>query len=360
MRKAPLILIALIAVGMSVYAGGTKENAAPAPNKANANFLAGEVTDTGGIDDRSFNASAWRGLQQAQADLGIQVQYLGSTNQSDYEPNIQQFVTKKVNIIVTVGFLMGDATAAAAKANPDQKFAIVDYAYDPPLPNVLALTYQTDQAAFLAGYLAAGMTKTGKVGTFGGMNLPTVTIFMNGFQAGVLYYNQKNKTNVQVLGWDGAKNAGTFTNDFTNQAKGKTVTEALMNQGADIVLPVAGSVGLGTAAAVQQHNQANPASPVYVIWVDTDGYISAPQYGSLLLTSVMKGIDASVKEAATEAVNGTFKGGNYVGTLANKGVAIAPYHDYDSKIPAQLKADIESIKADIIAGKISVDPKTYQ
>ncbi|MGA2976282.1 MAG: BMP family ABC transporter substrate-binding protein [Spirochaetia bacterium] len=351
MRKTKIILVvAIIACAFLVLGAATK---------AATSFLAGEVTDTGGIDDRSFNASAWRGLQQAQTDLGIQIQYLGSSNQSDYAPNIQQFVTKKADIIVTVGFLMGDDTAAAAKANPDQKFAIVDYAYDPALPNVLALTYQTDQAAFLAGYLAAGMSKTGKVGTFGGMNIPTVTIFMNGFAAGVRYYDQKNKAKVQVLGWDPEAASGTFTNDFTNQAKGKTVTDALMNQGADVVLPVAGSVGLGSAAAVQQHNQASPSKPAYLIWVDTDGYISAPQYGSLLLTSVMKGIDASVKEAATEALNGTFQGGNYSGTLANNGVAIAPYHDYDSKIPAKLKADITTIKAGIIGGTISVDPKSY-
>ncbi len=362
MRKTSLFSIAAVVVCAFVVlvSCAPKKTASGAVMiKGADSFIAGEVTDTGGIDDRSFNASAWKGLQNAQANLGVQVQYLGSANQSDYAPNIQQFVTKKANIIVTVGFLMGDDTAKAAKDNPNQKFAIVDYAYDPALPNVLALTYQTDQAAFLAGYLAAGMSKTGKVGSFGGMNIPTVTIFMNGFAAGVRYYDQKNKAKVQVLGWDSDKAAGTFTNDFTNQAKGKTVTDALINQGADVVLPVAGSVGLGAAAAVQQHNQASPDKPVYLIWVDTDGYISAPQYGSLLLTSVMKGIGASVEEATTEALKGTFKGGNYSGTLANKGVDIAPYHDYDSKIPAQLKADIETIKAGIIAGSISVDPKSY-
>jgi len=319
--------------------------------------FAGVVTDTGGIDDRSFNASAWRGLQLAQAGTSLQVQYLQSTNQSDYVPNIQQFIDRKADLIVTVGFLMGDDTATAAKANPDQKFAIVDYAYDPPIPNVLALTYQTDQAAFLAGYLAAGLTKTGKVGTFGGMNIPTVTIFMNGFLAGTRYYNQQNKTKVQVLGWDGAQ--GTFTNDFTNQAKGKTVTETLMNQGADIVLPVAGSVGLGAAAAVQQHNTATPKKPAYLIWVDTDGYISAPQYGSLLLTSVVKGIDVSVRDATLMTLKGTFQGGNYVGTLANQGVSLAPYHDFENKIPAKLKKAIETAKQAIIAGTLSVDPKSY-
>jgi basic membrane protein A len=353
MRKTSVFILAL----MSLFAL-TVMSCKKGPDLSK--FIAGEVTDTGGIDDRSFNASAWKGLEEAKAaQPPIQIQYLSSTNQSDYVPNMQQFIAKKTGIIVTVGFLMGDDTAAQAKANPEQKFAIVDYAYDPAIPNVLALTYQTDEAAFLAGYLAAGMTKTGKVGTFGGMNIPTVTIFMNGFAAGVRYYNQQNGTKVQVLGWDPDKAEGTFTNDFTNQAKGKTVTETLMNQGADVVLPVAGSVGLGTAAAIQQHNQANPNSFVYLIWVDTDGYISAPQYANILLTSVMKGIDVSVKDAVLSAINGTFKGGNYVGTLKNQGVAIAPYHDFDSQIPAKIKADIETIKAGIIAGTIKVDPKAY-
>ena len=362
MKRAPILVLAMLVLAAGwLFAGGAKEQSTSgtAAQPAASSFLAGEVTDTGGIDDRSFNASAWRGLQEAQKATGMQIQYLQSTNQSDYVPNIQQFLQKKAGIIVTVGFLMGDATKAAAQANPGQKFAIVDYSYDPAIPNIQALTFQTDQAAFLGGYLAAAMSKTGKVGTFGGMNIPTVTIFMNGFVAGVRYYDQKNGAHVQVLGWDAEGNQGTFTNDFTNQAKGKTVTEALMNQGADIILPVAGSVGLGAAAAVQQHDSANPGSPVYLEWVDTDGYISAPQYGSLLLTSVVKGIDVAVNAAATAAMNGSFKGGNWTGTLANNGVSIAPYHDFDSKIPASVKSDIDTIRQGIIAGTISVDPKSY-
>ncbi|MGO8693942.1 MAG: BMP family lipoprotein [Rectinemataceae bacterium] len=339
-------MLALLAAGAFAQSSG-------------ASFLAGEVTDTGGIDDRSFNASCWQGLQEAQKASGIQIQYLQSTNESDYVPNIQQFVQKNAGIVVTVGFLMGDATKAAAAQNPNQRFAIVDYSYDPPLPNVLGLTYQTDQDAFLGGYLAAAMSKTGKVGTFGGMNIPPVTIYMYGFVAGVRYYDKQNGKHVQALGWDPESKQGTFTNDFTNQAKGKAVTQALMNQGADIVFPVAGSVGLGSAAAVLQHNQASPRHPVYMEWVDTDGYISAPQYRKLFITSVTKDITVSVRDAATAALNGTFKGGNYLGTLANGGVALAPYHDFERMIPAGLKAEIEKIKQGIIDGTISVDPTSY-
>ncbi len=358
-----LVVLAFLAAG-SLFAGGSKEQ--PANNQAtqkaanpNANFLAGLVTDTGGIDDRSFNASAWQGVQKAQADLGLQGQYLQSSNESDYTPNIQQFVQKNANIIVTVGFLMGDQTKASAAANPNSKFAIVDYSYDPPLNNVLGLTYQTDQAGFLAGYLAAGMTKTGKVGTFGGMNIPTVTIFMEGFAAGVRYYDQQKNAKVQVLGWDPDKKSGTFTNDFTNQAKGKTVTETLMNQGADVIMPVAGSVGLGAAAAVQQHDQAGSGNFVYFIGVDTDWFVSAPQYKDILLTSVVKGIAVSVEAAIKEVVDGQFKGGNYSGTLANDGVGIAPFHDMDSKVSSSMKSELETIRKGIINGSISVDPLKY-
>ena len=324
-----------------------------------ANFLAGIVTDTGGIDDRSFNASAWQGLKDAESAYGIKAQYLSSTNQSDYAPNIQAFIQKKASLIVTVGFLMGDVTKAAAADHPDQKFAIVDYTYDPALPNVLGLIYNTNQAAFLGGYLAAAMSKTGTVGTFGGMKLPTVTIYMDGFVAGVRYYDQQKNASVKALGGNPEKGEGTFTNDFTNQAKGKTVTEALMNQGADVIFPVAGSVGLGSAAAVQQHDSASPNSPVTMEWVDTDGCVSAPQYCSLFLTSVTKGIAASVKAAVGEVLDGSFHGGNYVGTLENGGTGLAPYHQFDSKIPDSVKSELETIKQGIIDGKISVDPKAY-
>ncbi len=144
-------------------------------------FKACQVTDTGGIDDKSFNATAWKGVQDAMKELGIDGKYLESQQQTDYEKNINAFIDEGCDIIITVGFLLGDATKAAAEANPDVKFSIVDYAYDPAINNVLGQVFNTDEAAFLAGYLAAGMTKTGAVGTFGGMQIPTVTVFMDGF-----------------------------------------------------------------------------------------------------------------------------------------------------------------------------------
>ena len=313
------------------------------------------VTDTGGIDDRSFNASSWQGmLDAAKADPHIKVKYLQSNTSSDYVPNINAFVGQHCGIIVTVGFLMAQATQDAAKANPNQKFAIVDYTYSPALPNVLGLFYATNQDAFLGGYLAAAMSKSHVVGTFGGINIPPVTIYMNGFVAGVRYYNQHNHANVKVLGWDPAKNTGLFTGSFTSQAAGRLDTQNLMNQGADIIFPVAGSVGLGAAAAVKAAGGSN-----YMEWVDTDGCVSAPQYCSLFLTSVTKGIANSVKAAVLAAAQGTFQGGNYSGTLANGGVSLSPFHDFATKIPASVQSELQTLKQGISAGTISVNPNSY-
>ena len=227
---------------------------------------------------------------------------------------------------------------------------------------MLGLSYETNQDAFQGGYLAAAMSKSGIVGTFGGQNIPPVTIYMDGWVAGVRYYNKLNNAHVKVLGWTPkAKRAagslagnGVFTNDFTNQALGKTDTQTLIAQGADIIFPVAGAVGLGAAAAVKGAGAGH-----YMEWVDTDGCVSAPQYCSLFITSVTKGITASVSAAVEQAAKGTFKGGNYTGDLANNGVALSPYHDFSSQIPASVKTELNKIKAGIIAGKISVDPNSY-
>ncbi len=338
----------------------------PPPTAAPAGKLFCLVTDTGGINDKSFNASAWLGLQNAQKDMGATIKYLQSTQETDYAKNIQAYVDQKCDLIVTVGFLLGNATAAAAKANPNVNFAIVDYSYPDcfgtavegkdcgsktEIPNVLGLTFQTDQAAFLAGYVAAGVTKTGKVGTFAGLLIPTVTIFENGYVAGVNYYNKVHSKSVTVLGYDPkAPDKGLAAGGFNDQTKGKDLGNSLLQEGADIIMPVAGAVGLGAAAAVKANGSG------YIIGVDQDWTVTNPDYTSITLTSVMKVIYAAVYDAAKAVNSGTFKGGTYVGTLVNNGVDIAPYHDLDSAVPADLKAEVTQLKADIIAGKVSVTP----
>jgi len=317
------------------------------------------VTDTGGIDDRSFNASSWSGMQAAaQGNPNISVKYLQSTTQADYVPNINTFISQKCNIIVTVGFLMGDDTQTAAKAHPDQKFAIVDFSYKPALSNVDALLFNTAQDGFLGGYLAAGMSKTGKVATFGGQKLPTVTIYMDGFYDGVQYYNKKHNKNVQVLGWNETTQNGSFTGDFTNQTKGQSVTQTFISEGADIIFPVAGNVGLGAAKAVQDADNQAGSQKVNMMWVDTDGCVSAAQYCKYFITSVQKGIVTAVKNAVTGTADGSFKGGNYIGTLQNGGVALAPFHDFDSKVPASLKSELQTVTQGIENGSISIATKS--
>jgi basic membrane protein A and related proteins len=316
---------------------------------AASDFQACMVTDEGGVDDRSFNETSWKGLQDAESSLGIKAKYVESKNANDYAPNVEAVVQDDCGIIVTVGFKLGDITKDAATANPDEKFAIVDYQYEQPVENIKPLVFDTAQAAFLGGYLAAGMTQTGKVATFGGTKLPTVTIFMDGFAQGIKYYNQQKGKNVQLLGWDDASQDGSFTGDFSDQNKGKQLTENFIQQGADIILPVAGHVGLGSAAAAQA-----TGGKTNLIWVDTDGYESAPDFKSLFLTSVVKELDVAVEAATQDAVEDKFTNEAFVGTLENDGVGLAPYHDFDSKVPADLKSEIDKLKEDIISGTVQV------
>jgi basic membrane protein A len=326
---------------------GTTESSTPSATAAD--FQACLGTDSGGIDDRAFNATAWKGLEDAEDQLGITAKYVESNADSDYAPNVQQMVVDDCGIIVTVGFLLGDATKAAAEANPDENFSIVDYSYDPPVTNIKPLVFDTAQAAFLGGYVAAAMTKTGKVATFGGINIPTVSIFMDGFADGIAYHNEKKGTKVELLGWNVDSQDGSFTGDFQDQNKGRQLTQNFIDQGADIIFPVAGPVGLGAAAAAQETDGA-----VNLIWVDTDGYVSAPDYKGLFITSVVKKIDNAVLAATEDATNNAFTGDAYIGTLDNEGVDIAPFHDFESKLPAGLQAELDEIRAGIVSGEIEV------
>ncbi|MEK7785704.1 MAG: BMP family ABC transporter substrate-binding protein, partial [Chloroflexota bacterium] len=262
-----------------------------------------EVTDVGGVDDKSFNQTAWNGAQTGAQDAGWEAAVLESQQQTDYEKNINEFVQSKCDLIVTVGFLLGDATAAAVTANPDQKFMILDVGYLPESPNLLQQTYAVDQAAFLAGYVAASATKTGKVGTFGGINIPPVVDFMVGFENGVAYYNQKHSASVVVLGWSTAANDGLFTGNFESTDDGRRFAETLMDEGADVIMPVAGPVGLGSAAAVQERGNA------WIVGVDTDWRVSAPEYADIILTSVLKKLDVSVAQAVAATADGKFPAG---------------------------------------------------
>ncbi|MFZ3150447.1 MAG: BMP family ABC transporter substrate-binding protein [Anaerolineaceae bacterium] len=342
-KKFLTLLSMLIIGGLLLTACGTATETPVVEEK----IKVCQITDTGGIDDKSFNATAWKGITDAQTGLGIEAKYLESKEVADYEKNLNAFVEEDCDLIVTVGYLIADATKATAEANPEMKFSIVDSNYDPIVSNIVGQIFETDEAAYLAGYAAAALTKTGKVGTFGGLPIPTVTIFMKGFAEGVAKYNEVKGTNVEVLGWDLTdETKGLFSNSFDDQQKGKELAVSLMDEGADIIMPVAGPVGLGAAAAIQERGNA------YLIGVDSDWYLTAPEYASITLTSVMKQMDATTYAVIESVIDGSFTGGDVVGTLANNGVAIAPFHDLESMVSAELQGELDQLKADIIAGTI--------
>lgn len=345
-KKLSILLAVVLLAGMALTACAPAATPAPAPTAA-PKYKVCQVTDTGGIDDKSFNATAWKGVQDAITQLGVDGKYLESKEVADYEKNLNAFIGEKCDMIITVGFLIGDATKAAAVANPGIKFSIVDFAYDPVVTNIVGQVFSTDQAAYLAGYAAAAVTKTGKVGTFGGLPIPTVTIFMKGFAEGVAKYNEVKGKSVQVLGWDLTDDTkGLFSNSFDDQQKGKELATSLMDEGADIIMPVAGPVGLGAAAAIKERGNA------YVIGVDSDWFLTSPEYASITLTSVQKLMDATTLAVIKSGIDGTFKGGVVVGTLENNGVALAPFHDLQSLVTPELQTELDQLKADIISGKI--------
>jgi basic membrane protein A len=314
----------------------------------NANFKSCMVTDTGGIDDKSFNASAWAGMQAS----GTDASYVQSKTEADYTTNLNNLLAKKCDLIVTVGGLMGQATKNAASANPNQHFAEVDNPGNGK--NWQGLQYNSAQGGFLGGYLAAGYSKTGKVATYGGLAIPPVTIYMDGFWEGVQYYNQQKHKNVQVLGWDEKTQKGSIVggaNAFTDQTKGQQLATNFVQQGADVIFPVAGGTGIGSAAYAQSSKKA------VVIWVDTDGCESAAQYCGVFLSTVFKDVKGSVQKAVQDDAAGKFSSTDYIGTLANNGTGLSPFHQFDSKVDSTLKSELDQIKQKIISGAITITSK---
>jgi basic membrane protein A len=312
----------------------------------------GLLTDLGQVDDNSFNETAWNGILKAQEQLGIEVVYRESYEESEWEPNMNALIEDEgCDLIVTMGFFLADVTAAAAQANPDTKFAIVDFSYDPVIDNVVGIEYAIDEACFLAGYLAAGVTKTGVIATYGGMDIPPVTLFMDGFALGAQYYNQKYGTDVGILGWDPATQTGLFVDTFTDVDAGRRMGESLMVSGADIILPICGLPGMGTASVAQERGD------VYVMGVDTDMTMSAPDYANVYLTSTLKKMDVTVFDVIKQVVDDTFQGGTYLGTLANDGVGLAPFHELASMVPDDLQDELDEINQGIISGGIPTNPR---
>jgi basic membrane protein A and related proteins len=354
-RMALVIGVASLALTACGERGDSNDSAAEpsettssssAPAESHPDFKACMVSDSGGFDDKSFNQTSHDGLLQAKEQYGVETGEIESQSDAEYSDNIQAMVKEGCKSITTVGFLLGDATEAAAKKNPDVDFSIIDFAYEKAPANLKGLTFDTAQPAYLAGYLAAAESESGIVGTFGGLNIPTVTIFMEGFRLGVEAFNEENGADVKLLGWDGKD--GSFTEDFEDKSKGQTIGQQMIQQGADVIFPVAGPAGLGGLQAAKDSGAARG------VWVDTDGCVSAAEYCDILLTSVMKRMDVATSTAIKASIDGEFNNEPYVGTLENDGVALAPYNDQDAEIDQEVKDKIEELKQQIISGELKV------
>lgn len=337
----------------------TPETAAPGDDSTSetVDYTACMISDEGGFDDASFNESGFEGLTRAESELGITIKDAESTDPGQYAGNVDSMVQEGCDLIIGVGFALEDAIQAGAEANPDINFALIDSSFSDAdfnpvtYDNAKPILFNTQESAFLAGYYAAGVSKTGTVATYGGMPFPSVTIFMDGFVDGVAKYNEDNGTDVKVLGWDKAAQNGSMIGNFTDTEAGRATTEQFIASGADVILPVAGPVGAGTL------NAASQAQGVSVIWVDSDGYLQPANDASksLILTSVMKLIGNAVFDTIKAASEGSFTSDPYVGTLENGGVDLAPLHDFEATVPTELQDAVASLRDQIISGELVVE-----
>ena len=348
--------IALIGTSAIVLAGCAAAPEETDGGGAASDFLPCMVSDAGGFDDKSFNQLGFEGLNEASAELGVEPITVESASETDYAPNIDSLVSQGCNLIVTVGFALSAATLAAAEANPDIEFALIDDEADadfngtPDFDNTKPIVFNTAQAAFLVGYAAASYSKSGIVATWGGMNFPTVTIFMDGFAQGVAYYNSENGTAVQVLGYDPASpDTATFTGGFEANDVAKSTAQNFIDQGADILLPVGGPIYQSAVAAI-----TDSGKDIALIGVDADLFETDPSTQDIIFTSILKGIKSATSAVVADAAAGNFSNEAYVGTLENDGVGYAPFHNFESLVSPDLAGQLETIKAGIIDGSIPV------
>lgn len=295
---------------------------------ADEEFKIGLITDVGGVNDGSFNQSAWEGLEKAGEELGVEVNYLESATDADYQPNMETFVDEDYDLIISVGYMLADATREAAEANPDTKFAIIDDS-SIDLPNVTSLMFKAEQASYLVGYVAGLTTKTNNIGFVVGMTNETMNQFGYGYCAGAIDANP----DITVQQFN--------ANSFADSATGKTMANTAITNGADIVFQAAGATGLGVIEACQE-------AGVYAIGVDSDQSSIAPK---TVLTSAMKRVDNAVYDAVQELIDDKLEGGVQTFDLAAGGVDIAPSQDLISD--DVIKA-VDEVKEKIISGDVVI------
>ena len=351
---AASLFIALTGCGS---APTTTTSSAAAGGGAVEGFIPCMVSDAGGFDDKSFNQLGFEGLKRAADELGVKPITVQSDSESDFAPNLTNLVDQNCTLIITVGFALASAAAESAAANPDIDYVSIDDTVDTDFdgktdqPNIKPIVFDTAQAAFLAGYASASYSadKSKKVGTFGGQNFPTVSIFMDGFAQGVEYWNSQKKDTVQVLGWDSAAQDGVFTGAFTANQDAINAAQGLVDQGVDVLLPVGGPIYQSAASVIRDSGR-----DIALIGVDADVFETDPSVADLLLTSIRKLIDVGVEDAVMAAGKDKFDVTPFVGTLENKGVGLAPFHDFQDKVSGDLQGELDTITAGIKDGSIPV------
>ena len=339
MKRRILALGMAVAMSMSLAAcGGSDGSTAESGSseKASSDFKIGLVTDVAGVNDGAFNQIAWEGMQRAEEEFGVTVNYLESNTDADYAPNLETFIDEDYDLIISIGYMLADATKAAAEENPDIKFAIVDDATI-DLPNVTCLTFKAEQASYLVGYVAGLTTKTNNVGLVIGMANETMNQFGYGYCAGVLDANPNCR--IQQLN----------ANSFGDAATGKAMATTEITNGADVIFHAAATTGRGVIEACQE-------AGIYAIGVDSDQSSIAP---NTVLTSAMKRVDNACYDSIKSLVEGTLESGVHVYDLTEGGVDIAPSQDL---IDPDVITAVEEVKQKIIDGEIVVpdDKASYE
>lgn len=344
-RSSAAKALSLAAVSALVLSGCAAAPSADAPAEE-IDFLACAVSDEGNWNDKSFNEAVYTGLMQAQTELGVQVNALESATPEDFEPNLQASVDAGCDLIIGVGFALGDAITKISAENPDLNFALVDSASEST--NVKPLLFETAEAGFLAGYASADYSTSKTLGTFGGLPFPSVTDFMTGFYYGAQQWATDNDSEVTVLGWDPANpDGGDFMGGFApNNPEGLAIAKTQIQAGADVILPVGGNQFTSVQSAI---DELNPDA--VMLGVDVDIAAGNPDLANYILTSIEKRMAVATFDVIKALVDGAaFDATPYVGTLANKGVAISPFGAFESKISSGLAARLAEIEAGIIDG----------
>jgi basic membrane protein A and related proteins len=344
--KTKVFALLSFLVALSMVFPGAVQAAAPAAEvdctKADS-FCVGLVTDVGKIDDKSFNQSAYEGLKQAEKDLGATIKYIETTDSKDYGKNISTFAEAGYKVIITVGFALTDATIEAAKQYPDVKFIGVDQFQAAEIKNLSGVIFDEDKSGYLAGVLAGLMTKSNKVGgVFATDTIPPVWRFGEGYRAGVKSVNAKAEINIVY------HNDVGLDKTFVDPEWGKTTSNSMMDKGVDIIFGAGGKTGNGALIAVA--GKSTTAKPIYAIGVDTDQYLTVPEAQKVLLSSAMKSITPAVFDNVKAVKDGKFKGGNFVGP-----VALAPFHDCDKAVSAEIKAKLEAADKGLKDGTIKTN-----